>query len=61
MANVTIPSTFKKAAFLISSKSELLAERDYMEANWKPEMRTRMQTLTMISYQKFGVTIANLA
>ena len=56
-----IPATFSKPYFLLSTKEELIAERDYMEANWQDSFRVRMVDLSRISAQKFGVTIANLS
>jgi hypothetical protein len=57
----TAPATFTKPFFLLSTKEQLIAERDYMEANWQDSFRVRMVEISRLSVQKFGVTIANLS
>lgn len=55
-----MPATFSKPAFLLSEKSDIIAERDYMEANWQDSMRQRMITVSMISATKFKTVLSEL-
>lgn len=49
-----------KPAYLFDSKEELIQERDRMESNWNNAMRSRMQTLALISIQKFNTPLSLL-
>lgn len=57
---IEMPATFSKPAFLLSEKSDIIAERDYMEANWQDSMRQRMITVSMISATKFKTVLSEL-
>jgi hypothetical protein len=57
LANKTVA---QKPAYLIDTKAELIAERDRMEANWNESMRSRMQTIAMISMAKFNTPLSAL-
>ncbi len=49
-----------KPVYLIETKKELIAERDFMEANWKPEMTQRMSELSRVSVVKFKTPLSQL-
>ncbi len=49
-----------KPAYLITSKEELINERDTMEANWNNSMSERMQQISKQSYLLFKTTLSNL-
>jgi hypothetical protein len=49
-----------KPAYLITSKEELIKERDAMEANWNNSMSERMKQISMQSVRLFNITISNL-
>ena len=49
-----------KPAYLITSKEELINERDTMEANWNSSMSERMKQISMQSVRLFNTTISNL-
>ena len=42
------------------TKSEMIAQRDFMENNWKEFMREPMQALSLACINKFGTTLVNL-
>jgi len=49
-----------KPAYLIETKEELILERDFMEANWRPEFTQRMAELSRISSIKFKTPLSQL-
>lgn len=49
-----------KPAYLITSREELINERDAMEANWNNSMTGRMKDISMQSVRLFKTTISNL-
>ncbi len=49
-----------KPVYLIETKEELIAERDFMEANWKPEMTQRMSELSRVSVVNFKTPLSQL-
>lgn len=49
-----------KPAYLIDTIEELRLERDFMESNWNNSMRTRMQTISLISMTKFKTPLSSL-
>lgn len=57
---MTTPTTFKKPSYLIRTKEELIAERNYMESNWNASMAMRMREICHISCTKFNTPLSAL-
>jgi len=49
-----------KPVYLITTKEELIIERDFMESNWQDSMFQRMQELSKQCYLLFGTPLSNI-